>query len=499
MFGLAHTTARRSAPRESALRESVGASAPADDDTLFSAAFFIEGCGIKLSDHPIIMAVSGGPDSMAMAAHIAAWHRDQGSHPLKAVIIDHGIRNESADEAILVQSWLEKLGITAEVLTVNEPAPKKGVQAWARGQRYRLLAEAARNMPTPALVVTGHHALDQAETIAMRLSAGSGMVGIKGMQAITRYEDMMIIRPFLDVPPTTLRQILTDQHIPYVDDPSNQMEKFERIAVRQQMDRWAEDGITPHHLRKLGKLSARMTATLNQHLIAKMAGLMGRTKAGAIWVDEQAFHALPDQAAVYLIRDIVSKGGQSNWPVSTRAASVLIKNLHERFHHHHDDGIAATLGGLEWHRRDGVVWIYPEAEQYHEAEDCDAGRRVYHHIWQVTAPCDGVITPLGKENAAILRKALPEYVRSLRTAIRHQASANASMMAPMRSLWQLPVFKPASKKQAKRADLLTLDGLIALEDGGIIPHVIECESSFLQMSNDFTIRDLRHVKSGQFI
>ena len=416
-------------------------------------------------NRPIILAVSGGPDSMAMAGHAKDWHDPNADYPLRAVIVDHGIRQGSGDEAVLVKSWLDRMGLSAKIVTIGENAPKAGVQSWARACRYRLLADEARD--ENAVVVTAHHADDQAETIAMRLAAGSGLAGLSGMKAETQRGDMTILRPFLDTPKDALQQILTAQNIPYVEDPSNLNENFERIAWRARWNSLAVDGMTTERFLKLQSLSSRLYEALVTSIRTAMAGHWGGVPCGALWVDKNAALALPEDAAITMLRSIGQHRGQSRWPVSYQSAKTLLSALKTR----HNDGNAMTLAGLEWYCRSDVVWVFPEAERSIPSIPLKTGMILYDDTWQIKASIEGEIMPMGEGRAAQFRRLAPKQADALMT----DKMGEKDLHAPMRALWRFPVVMPssihASKKHGDLADLSDRDGIFTLEDGAILPHL----------------------------
>ena len=119
--------------------------------------------------HTLLTALSGGPDSMALALIAERVATAQNiSH--KALIIDHGLRDNSSEEASNIQAQMRIRGMSAEVLTITAPRPEAGHQQWARTHRLHFLARAAHQKN--ACVLFAHHCGDQAETIAMRLARG---------------------------------------------------------------------------------------------------------------------------------------------------------------------------------------------------------------------------------------------------------------------------------------------------------------------------------------
>ena len=436
--------------------EAMTASERPDHDQAASALLQ---CGFDLSGRNIILAVSGGADSMAMAALVNKWHEDNGvARSIKAIIVDHGIRAESADEANWVSEQLTDLGIDSEVKTVTAQAPEKGIQAWARAERYKVLAEAARQ--DNAVVITAHHQQDQVETIIMRLQAGSGLDGLKGMQVVSTHDDMTILRPFLNLEPQVLHSILHDQKIAFVNDPSNKNEQFERIAIRSRLEGLEGEGIPSSDMLRLGRLTEKISRSMRRSIYKVMKGRLGMVCAGGFWIDLAALKSLSEKPAQLFLRDVANALGVARWPLSQEQA----ENLYDRLCSRKSDGIAATLAGLEWNIQKGLIWVYPEAEKTIDGLDTQKGGHLFEKRWQVKTQIEGKLIPMGAQRAAALRKSFPDLYKAWVGL--HYKTQNHMM--PMRGLWQLPVLMPASL----RAQISSSEDLLALEDGAIIPHVI---------------------------
>ena len=141
---------------------------------------------------PIVLAVSGGADSLCLALLASRWRRN-----VFSLIVDHGIRSNSAIEAALTQERLKDLGIESKVLTLDNLKPGAALEERARIERYKILIQTCCKMGSIDLLL-GHHAGDQAETVLMRIRAGSGEDGIAAMAAITDLPQIRLIRPLLD-------------------------------------------------------------------------------------------------------------------------------------------------------------------------------------------------------------------------------------------------------------------------------------------------------------
>ncbi len=179
---------------------------------------------------PLGLAVSGGPDSLALMllAHAALPGR------IAVASIDHGLRPEAAGEVALVERLAGERGIPFTAITLT-PQPGN-LQAQARAGRYAALADWARASGLGA-VATAHHADDQAETLLMRLNRGSGLAGLAGVRAASRIEgtEVPLLRPLLGWRKAELEALVAAAGIVAVQDPSNANPDFERAAIRARL------------------------------------------------------------------------------------------------------------------------------------------------------------------------------------------------------------------------------------------------------------------------
>jgi len=183
------------------------------------------------ADAPIGVAVSGGPDSLALLVLTAAARPGM----VEAATVDHGLRDEAKDEAAMVAAVCERLGVPHRILTVEwKEKPKTAIQERARTARFRLIGVWAKERNLRA-VLTGHHLDDQAETFIMRLARGAGVKGLAAMRRFTPVPgaNIALLRPLLGWRRTELEQVCADAGLTPVKDPSNEDEQFERVRVRR--------------------------------------------------------------------------------------------------------------------------------------------------------------------------------------------------------------------------------------------------------------------------
>lgn len=179
----------------------------------------------------VLLAVSGGPDSMAMLAlaHAAL------PGGVAVATVDHKLRAAAADEAALVARWCAGHGVPHAVLVPAAPIAGASLQARARTARYALLADHARAIGA-ACIATAHHVDDQAETFLMRAARGSGAAGLGGVRARTVIAGAVVVRPLLDWRRAELRAIVRRLDMAFVDDPANADPRHDRTRFRRLLD-----------------------------------------------------------------------------------------------------------------------------------------------------------------------------------------------------------------------------------------------------------------------
>ncbi len=176
----------------------------------------------------LAVAVSGGPDSMALL-----WLAAQAFHGrLHALTVDHGLRPESADEAAMVAAQAARLGVPHVTLAWVGRKPRTGRPAAARTARYRLLRDWCFSNRVPFLL-TAHHADDQAETLLMRLARASGPPGLAGIRAARSLgRGVTLLRPLLARRKADLVALCAAHDLRTADDPTNRDPAYARTRAR---------------------------------------------------------------------------------------------------------------------------------------------------------------------------------------------------------------------------------------------------------------------------
>lgn len=185
------------------------------------ARFVRKRCQVSLQGEKLLLAVSGGADSMALLLILAALRTHVG-HNITVVHIDHGLRPESPAEADFVATFCaeRQIDCTVRVAPVAAYAAQHriGLEEASRHLRYQLLEEERVRLQA-TWIVTGHHRDDLAEDMLMRLTRGTGWPGLGGMVAVDRQRHLL--RPLLLCDPAALRTLLQSQKLTWQEDPSN--------------------------------------------------------------------------------------------------------------------------------------------------------------------------------------------------------------------------------------------------------------------------------------
>jgi tRNA(Ile)-lysidine synthase len=274
----------------------------------------------------LVLAVSGGPDSVALMWLAARWRRAFARGPkLIAVTIDHGLRKEAAREAREVKRLARTLEIEHRTVRWTGDKPNRGVPAAARDARYRLLAQAAR-AARATHVLTAHTRDDQAETLLMRLLRGSGFAGLSAMARESERDGILLARPFLDVPKARLVATLDKARIAFADDPTNRNPAFTRPRLRALLPLLAAEGGDARGLARLASRLARANAAVEVLTDGAERYLALANDPSRPGVDARTFAGLPEEIRLRLLRRSLDRLGHEG-PAELGKVEVLLATL----------------------------------------------------------------------------------------------------------------------------------------------------------------------------
>jgi len=189
----------------------------------------------------LLVAISGGSDSAGLLFSLSKANHPGSGVSISAVTVDHALRPESADEALAVAAFCERLGIGHFIRRWDGDKPQSGISAASREARYRLLLQVADEIDATA-ILTGHTLDDQAETVAMRSARdeSEGNLGLAGMaQAVMLHRRRWLLRPFLHTRRLDIRTFLSEAGEGWIDERSNLNRSYERGRVSERV--WEDE------------------------------------------------------------------------------------------------------------------------------------------------------------------------------------------------------------------------------------------------------------------
>ena len=326
----------------------------------------------------VAVAVSGGGDSTALL-HLAVR---AGLAPL-AVTVDHGLRPGSAAEAAGVAEVCARLGVPHETLRWAGPKAAGNLMDQARQARAALIGAWARAAGVE-VVLLGHTADDVAETFVMNLARGTGIDGLLGLRSRWVAEGLEWSRPLLDTARADLRDWLRGQGIPWVDDPTNEDDRFARARARKALAVLGRLGVTPARIGEVA-VSLRSARAMVLRAVGKAADAHVTERAGALFLSPDGLAAMEQEVRRRILIAMVRWIGGTVHPPREAQVTALIARIRR--------GQDATLGGVWFRSRDGVCTVL--RERRHAGGPVPLGR-VWDGRWTVTG-ATGEVRALGPE------------------------------------------------------------------------------------------------------
>ena len=343
---------------------------------------------LKTERH-VALAVSGGSDSVALMRLAALWARnDYPGLKLSVLTVDHGLRAAAADEAVRVRQWASELGLPHHVLRwLEEPKPVTGIQARARAARYGLMADWCRAHGATALL-TAHTLDDQAETVLMRLSRTMSPESLAGIRPLGGWEGLPLLRPLLRIKRQALREWLSERGQPWIEDPSNEDTRFERVRTRRALAAMSPD--STERLAALSEKSAVAAALLQRCARRWIAFSLREHDAGICHVAAGDFGGLPAALRERILDIIIDRyGGGQAAPEAEELRRVAEWACGEA------GPVRCTLGGALLGRRKAGFWVTRESARINTAPQIVpvTGKLLWDNRFLVEARPGATVTP----------------------------------------------------------------------------------------------------------
>jgi tRNA(Ile)-lysidine synthetase-like protein len=265
---------------------------------------------------PVAIGVSGGADSLGCALLMSKIYPD-----IVALTVDHALRENSHEEALWVGKILAQHQIAHHILKWKHSGIKTGIQEKAREARYQLMEAwcVQNNIKT---LVTAHHAMDQWETFMMRLKRGSGLRGLCGIFEKKKMSFGFLVRPFLKDHPDLFKTFLLERNIEWIEDPSNQREDFERIALRKKYDLFNDMGLSCQSIAKSTSILCEVDAYVNDQIQFNIDLVFCDS-----YLDIEKFKKLPLYLAKCVLQCILQKVCQKQYKASWDLIARMVDNI----------------------------------------------------------------------------------------------------------------------------------------------------------------------------
>ena len=351
----------------------------------------------------VAVAVSGGPDSLALTLLAAGWAGRRGGEVL-GLHVDHGLRPEAAGEAGQVAGWLGARGVACRTLAWTGAKPATGIQAAARASRYVLLEAACREAGILHLLL-GHQADDLAETAFMRAEMASGPAGLAGMAAIVERPGLRLLRPLLAVPRARLAATLRAAGQAWLDDPSNAQPRFRRASLRH------DPSFDPARWLAVAAEAATVRAQADRELARFAAqAVIPDPLLGYLDLDLEGWRALPPPAAdLALTRAILTVSGAA-YPAPATGVANLRARLREGTR-----VVRTTLGGALLTTRRGRLLVMREAARVRDRRELRPGDSASwdgrYDVAYLAGPEVVLLRELGAEGRLLLPPATRDPLR----------------------------------------------------------------------------------------
>lgn len=301
---------------------------------------------LALDNAEIALAISGGADSICMGKLAAEEALLSGNNYI-ALIVDHGLRKESAQEAALVKKRLSDIGIESVILKWSGDKPTSNIQEQAREARYKLLLEYCESHNIKYLL-TAHNKNDQAETVLMRILRGSGVDGVAGISISHKINGVNILRPLLEFSRDEIIATLKHYGIDWIEDPSNQNEKFERVRIRNLISSQVDKDTWLDRFSLLAKNARRTKDFLDLQVNKFIGGNVEISKLGYVKFKASDFNIHEEMKLRVLAKLLMIVSGKKKRHRLSSLENVNFKS-------------ASTLWDCQVVPKDGNVYIFKEA------------------------------------------------------------------------------------------------------------------------------------------
>ena len=299
----------------------------------------------------LVVAISGGPDSLALAALSKAYSYEN-QVKFHYVLVDHNIRKNSKKEAIAVKKLLLKHKIHLNIL-MNKSKINKNIQSQARKIRYDLLVKFCKKKKIK-IILTAHNLEDQVETFFIRLSRGSGITGLSGMRLLSKLDkNVILFRPLLNTKKNVLIKITKEIFGKYFKDPSNNNNKYLRTKIRGLKKPLNRSGINYDQIIKSINNLASSKETIDEYFKKIFLEVVKKSKK-EVSLNLKKFNEINVDLKIRVINQSIKIVKNNYYNPRSEKVTRLIKKIENKAF------LKATLGGCIFTKKKDNLRIKPE-------------------------------------------------------------------------------------------------------------------------------------------
>ena len=300
------------------------------------------------------VAVSGGPDSLALA-YLAKCYSIKNKTNVKYFIVDHKLREESSLEARTVKGILSKIDVNCKILKWNGRKPSTNIQAEARDKRYSLLAKECKKSNIKYLLL-GHHINDLFENFFIRLVRGSGLKGLISLSKNTKYKNtnLNILRPLLDLEKSDLLNISNKVFNFFVEDPSNINKNYKRTRIRNLLQSLIKEGLDKKKLKLTINNLKDSDKSIKFYVNRNLENNTVLLKKNNIYILNYSFFNQSHEVIFRSLTAVIQEIGKKYYPVRGKNINELIERINAK------SFSKITLGGCFIDRVNNTILISKE-------------------------------------------------------------------------------------------------------------------------------------------
>ena len=278
----------------------------------------------------LAVAVSGGPDSLALA-YLTKCYSLKNKIKVKYYIVNHKLRKESSLEAEVVKKVLKKIDIDCKILNWNGKKPSKNIQATARNKRYSLLASECKKNNIKHLLL-GHHLNDLFENFLIRIVRGSGLNGLISFSKNTKYrgQNLNIIRPLLNLEKKDLFYISNEVFSFFVNDPSNINKDYKRTRIRNLLHSLEKEGLDVKKLKLTINNLKDSDKSIKFYVDKNLKNNVVFLKRKNTYILNYNFFDQAHEIIFRSLTNLIQKLGKKYYPVRGKSINELIEKIDKK-------------------------------------------------------------------------------------------------------------------------------------------------------------------------